>query len=134
VTASRCLSWRVVTGTALFQEVGVLEVLANAGIIALASLFVCIFPLPMAVVYAIWPTEQRLTLVRSLSLATVFAAITGTAAGFINGLTFISSREPVTFSGPALIGVAESLVSLFFGFGCLTVTWLCVTIGLWRRA
>jgi hypothetical protein len=113
--------------------VDVVEILANAGIIALASLFVCVLPLPMAVAYALWPNEQRLMLVRSLSLATVFAAVTGTAAGFINGLTFISSREPVAVSGPALVGVAESLVTLFFGFGCLTVTWLCVTIGLWRR-
>ena len=42
-----------------------MEVLASAGIIALASLFVCVFPLAMAIVYAIWPSEQRLTLVRS---------------------------------------------------------------------
>lgn len=111
-----------------------MEVLANAGIIALASLLVSVFPLPMAIVYAIWPTEQRLTLVRSLSLATVFAAVTGTAAGFINALFFISNSGTIALSRPALIGAAESLVSLFFGFGCLTVTWLCVTIGLWRRA
>jgi hypothetical protein len=31
-------------------------------------------------------------------------------------------------------GIAESLVTLFFGFGCLTVAWLCVTLGLWRRS
>ena len=111
-----------------------MELLANAGIIALASLFVCVFPLAMAVAYAIWPTEHRLMLVRSLSLATVFAAVTGTAAGFINALKFISDSETITLSRPLLIGAAESLVTLFFGFGCLTVTWLCVTIGLWRRA
>jgi hypothetical protein len=28
---------------------------------------------------------------------------------------------------------ADSLVPLFVGFGCLTLPWLCVTIGLWRR-
>jgi hypothetical protein len=33
----------------------------------------------------------------------------------------------------AAVGIAESLVMLFFGFGCLTVAWLCVAIGLWRR-
>ena len=111
-----------------------MDVLANAGIIALASLFVCVFPLAMAVGYAIWPTEQRLMLVRSLSLATVFAAVAGTAAGFIKALFFISGSATITLSRPALIGAAESLVPLFFGFGCLTVTWLCVTVGLWRRA
>ena len=110
-----------------------MHVIANAGIIALASLFVCILPVGMAVVYAIWPTEQRLMLVRSLSLATVFSAVAGVAAGFINALTYVSRTEPVAFSGSLVIGTAESLVPLFFGFGCLTVTWLCVTLGLWRR-
>ena len=31
------------------------------------------------------------------------------------------------------MGLAESLFPLFFAFGCLTVAWLCVTLGLWRR-
>jgi hypothetical protein len=30
--------------------------------------------------------------------------------------------------------LAESLVPVFFGFGCLTVAWLCVAFGLWRKA
>jgi hypothetical protein len=110
-----------------------LEVLANAGIMALASMFVGVLPLTMGIVYAIWPNEQRLTLMRTLSLATVFAAVAGVAVGFINELRFISRSETVTFSRQVAIGVAESLGPLFFGFGCLTVAWLCVTLGLWRR-
>ena len=46
---------------------------------------------------------------------------------------FISRSETVTFSHQVVVGVAESLVPLFFGFGCLMVAWLCVTLGLWRR-
>jgi hypothetical protein len=110
-----------------------LEVLANAGIMALASMFVGVLPLSMGIVYAIWPNDQRLTLMRTLSLATVFAAVAGVAVGFINELRFISRSETVTFSRQVAAGVAESLVPLFFGFGCLTVAWLCVTLGLWRR-
>jgi len=110
-----------------------LEVLANAGIMALASMFVGVLPLSMGIVYAIWPNDQRLALMRTLSLATVFAAVAGVAVGFINELRFISRSETVTFSRQVAIGVAESLVPLFFGFGCLTVAWLCVTLGLWRR-
>jgi hypothetical protein len=87
----------------------------------------------MGIVYAIWPNDQRLTLMRTLSLATVFAAVAGVAVGFINELRFISRSETVTFSRQVAAGVAESLVPLFFGFGCLTVAWLCVTLGLWRR-
>ena len=100
---------------------------------ALASMFVGVLPLTMGIVYAIWPNEQRLTLMRTLSLATVFAAVAGVAMGFINELRFISRSETVSFSRQVVVGVAESLVPLFFGFGCLTVAWLCVTLGLWRR-
>lgn len=110
-----------------------MEVLANAGIMALASMFVGVLPLTMGIVYAIWPNEQRLTLMRPLSLATVFATIVGVALGFINELRFIGRSETITLSQQVVIGAAESLVPLFFGFGCLTVAWLCVTIGLWRR-
>jgi hypothetical protein len=110
-----------------------LEVIANAGIMALASMFVGVLPLTMGVVYAIWPNEQRLTQMRPLSLATVFAAVAGVAVGFINELRFISRAEEVAFSRQVAIGLAESLVPLFCGFGCLTVAWLCVTLGLWRR-
>lgn len=109
-----------------------MDVLANAGIMALASMFVGVLPLTTGIVYAIWPNEQRLTLMRTLSLATVFAAIAGVAMGFINELRFISRSEAVA-TRQVVTGVAESLVPLFFGFGCLTVAWLCVTLGLWRR-
>jgi len=110
-----------------------LEVLYNAGIMALASMFVGVLPLAMGIVYAIWPNEQRLALMRPLSLATVFAAVAGVAVGFINSLVFISRGDTVNFTPVFFVGIAESLVTLFTGFGCLTVAWLCVTIGLWRR-
>ena len=110
-----------------------MEVIANAGIMALASMFVGVLPLTMGIVYAIWPNEQRLAQMRPLSLATVFAAVAGVAMGLISELSFISRAEEVAFSRQVAIGLAEGLVPLFFGFGCLTVAWLCVTIGLWRR-
>jgi hypothetical protein len=115
------------------QEVRV-AVIAQAGIMALASMFVGVLPLAMGIMYAIWPTEQRLALLRSLSLATVFAAVAGTALGFINELRFIGRMQDAAFTRVVATGLAESLVTLFFGFGCLTVAWLCVTLGMWRRA
>ena len=110
-----------------------MDVIANAGIMALASMFVGVLPLTMGVVFAIWPNEQRLAQMRPLSLATVFAAIAGLTLGLINELRFISRTEEVVFSRVVATGLAEALVPLFFGFGCLTVAWLCVTLGLWRR-
>jgi hypothetical protein len=70
---------------------------------------------------------------RPLSLATIFAAVAGTALGFINELRFITRSGTLAFSQQVAQGIAESLLTLFFGFGCLTVAWLCVTLGLWRR-
>jgi hypothetical protein len=96
-------------------------------------MFVGVLPLSMGVVYAIWPNEQRLAQMRPLSLATIFAAVTGVTIGFINELRFFSRAEQVVFSRQVAMGLAESLAPLFVGFGCLTVAWLCVTLGLWRR-
>jgi hypothetical protein len=109
------------------------QVIANAGIMALASMFVGVLPLTMGIVYAVWPSDHRLMLMRTLSLATVFAAIAGTALGFLNELVFMSRTGMLTLTPQVAVGLAESLVTLFFGFGCLTVGWLCVAIGLWRR-
>ena len=68
-------------------------VLRNAGPMALASMFVGVVPMAMGVLYAIWPSELRLTLIRTLTAATVFASISGAALGFINELRFIHTSH-----------------------------------------
>ena len=110
-----------------------MEILATLGLMALGSMFVGTLPLAMGIVYAIWPSEQRLMLMRPLSLATVFAAVAGLAAGLVNGLRYMGRAQEVALTQAVVTGFAESLVPPFFGFGCLTVAWLCVTIGLARR-
>ncbi len=107
--------------------------LSQASIVALVSMFMGLVPLAMGIVYAIWPSEQRLALMRPLSLATIFAAISGSTLGMLNVLRGIGIAETPDFSRVSAIGLAESLVPIFFGFGCLTVAWLCVALGLWRR-
>jgi hypothetical protein len=110
-----------------------MEVLRNAGIVAILSMFAGVVPLAMGIVYAIWPSEQRLTLMRPLSLATIFAAISGATLGLLNVLRGMGISETADFTQVSAIGLAESLVSVFVGFGCLALAWLCVAIGLWRR-
>jgi hypothetical protein len=109
-------------------------VLQNAGIMALISMFIPLLPLAMGIAYAIWPNEQRLMLIRVLTLAGIFSAVTGTALGFINELVYMSRREISTLTTAVAAGTAESLVSVGFGFGCLTATWLFVAIGMWRKS
>lgn len=105
----------------------------NLGVMALVSLIVGVMPLGMGIVYAISPSEQRLMLLRPLSLAAVFAGLNGTAAGFINELRYLAGTGELSFSPQVAIATGESLFPLFFNFGCLTIAWLCVTLGLWRR-
>jgi hypothetical protein len=109
-----------------------LEVVRNASLFALASTLLGVLPLTTGIVYAIWPTEQRLALMRPLSLVTIFAALSGTSLGFINVLRGMGIKRS-GFDHVFAIGSAEALVPFFVGFGCLTGAWLCVTIGLWRR-
>lgn len=109
------------------------DALRQASIVALASMFLGIVPLAMGVVYAVWPSEQRLALMRPLSLATIFGAISGSVLGVLNVFLTMGTSDTPAFSRVIAIGLSESLVPIFFGFGCLTVAWLCVALGLWRR-
>jgi hypothetical protein len=109
-------------------------VLSEASLVALASIFMGVVPLSMGIVYAIWPSEQRLTLMRPLSLATIFATVSGSTVGVLNVFRAMGINQAGAFPlRVAWIGFAESLVPIFFGFGCLTIAWLCVAVGLWRR-
>ncbi len=109
------------------------DVLSHAGIFALITMFMGLVPLGMGLAYAAWPTEQRLALMRPVSLATIFAAVSGTCLGVLHVLRGIGMSDSPGFSRVAAVGLAESLVPTFFGFGCLTIAWLCVALGLWRR-
>jgi hypothetical protein len=119
--------------TQTHQEVSMIGVLSQASIVALASIFMGVVPLAMGIVYVIWPSEQRLALMRPLSLATIFAAVSGSTLGLVNVFRAMGMSQSPAFSRIAWIGFAEALVPIFFGFGCLTVAWLCVAVGLWRR-
>jgi hypothetical protein len=112
-----------------------MDAIRNMGLAAIFSLLLTFTPLVMAVAYVIRPSERRLALMRPLSLAGLFAALTGTAIGFINVFVGLGKRgftaEMYTISA---IGSAESLVPLFVGFGCLTVSWLLVAAGMGRQS
>jgi hypothetical protein len=109
------------------------DALRQASIAALVSTFIGVVPLAMGIMYAISPSEQRLALMRPLSLAAIFGAISGTTLGFVNVLVGIVFRNNGTFTTAAFVGLAESLVPILFGFGCLMLGWLSVAVGMWRR-
>jgi len=109
------------------------EALKQASIVALASIFIGIVPLVLGIVYAIWPNERRLAMMRPVSLATIFAVLSGSTLGVLNTFRNMGMSQTGSFSPVNALAISESLVPLFFGFGCLTVAWICVAFGLWRR-
>ena len=110
-----------------------MNVLAQASIMALLSMAVTLAPMVMGITYAIWPTEGRLALMRPLSLAGIFSGLTGFSLGLINDLNGVGSSS-MPDNRVFYIGLSESVVALFACFGCLTVAWLCVALGLRRQA
>jgi hypothetical protein len=123
----------VIPGANRFKEISMIGVLSQASLVALASILIGVVPLAMGIFYVIWPTEQRLALMRPLSLATIFAVLSGSVLGVLNVLVATGRSQASGFPQPAWQGLAEALVPIFVGFGCLTVAWLCVAVGLWRR-
>lgn len=107
------------------------EMFSNAGIVAKLSVLAVFAPLVMGVIYAIRPTEARLMLMRPLSLVGIFSALSGFCVGVMNVLVGVSRDGWADPNAP--IGLAEAMVPLFIGFGCLTVAWLCVALGLRRQ-
>jgi hypothetical protein len=112
--------------------------LLQVGGISLLSLFVCLFAVVGAfgtsVAYAWRPTERKLALMRPLSLANIFAALTAFLIGIGNELAYIASRssDAVTRNS-VLMGVAEAFVPLFVTFGFLAVAWVLIAVGQQRQ-
>jgi hypothetical protein len=101
------------------------------GFVVLVTGFGC---LGAAISYAIHPTEGKLSLIRPLTLAGVFAALCSTAAGLAMAL----KRAAESGGGPKsaevlMAGLAEACVPLFVAFGFLAVGWVLVAVGLRRQ-
>ena len=110
-----------------------IEAFQQSGLFARLSLFLGIAPLLVAVFYAYRPSERTLAMMRPLSLASIFAAIAGVAAGLIGVLMGIGATAPGQFPRMAYVGLSEALVPVLFNFGLLAVAWVLVTGGMMRR-
>jgi hypothetical protein len=88
----------------------------------------------LAVVYVSRPTEQKLVLMRPISLAAIFATVSGLLGGWIALLAGIAATPdghlPVSV---VYQGVAESLTVGFVSFGLLAAAWMLVAVGMLRR-
>ena len=113
-----------------------LDMLRHAGIVSLLSMAIGFAPLAMATAYFLRPTERRLALMRPLSLAGLFAALTGTATGCLHVMRHygIAAEFSEDLHRRMATGAAESLVPVILGFTSLTVAWLIVAAGMSRSA
>ena len=109
-------------------------VVLRLGIAAIMGVLVCAAPMVLGVMFAFRPNERWLALMRPMTLAGVFAAISNTMLGIVNTLNYISSRpEPISIN--LLTGqLAEGMAVPFVSFGCLAVAWLGVAVGMRRQS
>lgn len=109
------------------------EIFGHASIAGKLGMVVAVATVAFAGAYAIRPSELRLSLIRPLSLATIFAALFSSTAGLASELMGISRSGPAFDWHSAAAGAAESLGTLIGAFGCLTVVWILVAIGFRRH-
>ncbi len=111
-----------------------LHVLSQASIAALLSMLIALFPIAAGLAYVLSPSEQRLAMVRPISLAALFSGLAGLMLGFINVLSGLWIGDGEVNWRIVAVGAAESLVPLTLAFGALTFAWLCVSVGMRRKA
>jgi hypothetical protein len=109
------------------------DMFMQMGLAALFSIMVSFLPLIAAGAYLFRPTEQRLAMMRPLSLAGIFAGLNGSSLGAINTLRGLW-LEPPRDGTILLISAAESIVPLYVSFSCLMLAWLLVSAGMWRSS
>ena len=88
----------------------------------------------LAVAYVVRPTAQKLALMRPVSLATIFATVSGLLGGWIALLGGIAATPDGHLPTAALYqGMAVSLTTGFVCFGFLAAAWVLVAVGMFRR-
>lgn len=106
----------------------------SQSIIGKLGMLVAVATLGMALICAVNPDERRRALMRPLTLATIFAGLCTFIAGLANMLLGIGATGEMSAGAwrSVATGGAEVLMPLLVAFGCLTVAWLLIAVGLRR--
>ena len=99
------------------------------------TMLVAIAAFGLAVAYVVRPTEQKLVLMRPVSLSAIFATLSGLLSGWmmILGERSRRHRTGACRCRSVYLGIAESLTVGFVCFGLLAAAWLLVAVGMLRR-
>ena len=112
----------------------VAELVREISLFAMLSMAVSMVAFALGISYAIRPTEHRLMLMRPVSLAAIFAAVSGLSSGWATILAGVAATADGHLPVLALSrGVAETLTLGFVCFGFLAAAWLLAAVGMLRR-
>src|SRR3954454_3361751 len=104
-----------------------LALLREFSVFAKFTMTVAIATFGLAVSYVLRPAEQKLILMRPVSLATIFATVSGLFGGWIVVLGGIAATPDGHLPASSFYrGIAESLTVGFVCFGLLAAAWLLV--------
>ena len=96
------------------------DLLGQISLFAKLTMAVAIVAFGLAVAYVFRPTEQKLVLMRPVSLAAIFATVSGLLGGWIAVLASIPATPDGHLPVASLYrGIAESLTVGFVSFGLL---------------
>ena len=110
------------------------DLLGELSVFAKLTMVVAIAAFGLAVAYVFRPTEQKLVLMRPVSLASIFATLSGMLGGWIAVLASIPATPDGHLPAASLSrGIAESLIVGFVSFGLLAAAWMLVAVGVLRR-
>jgi len=100
------------------------------------TLVVGLAALWLGISFAVRPAENRLAMLRPLSLAVILASASAMVSGL--AMSFARAADAATAStttppGLLMAGLAESMVPGAVGFALLAVAWLFVGVGMRRQ-
>jgi hypothetical protein len=112
-----------------------IDLLGQVSLFAKLTMAVAIVAFGLAVAYVFRPTEQKLVLMRPVSLAAIFATVSGLLGGWIAVLGGLAATADGHLAVASVYrGIAESLTVGFVSFGLLAAAWMLVAAGVLRRA
>ena len=110
------------------------ELWVQLSVFAKLTMAVAIVAFALAAAYVFRPTEQKLVLMRPVSLASIFATVSGLLGGWIALLQSLPATPDGHIPVASLAqGISESLTVGFVSFGLLAAAWMLVAVGMLRR-
>ena len=111
-----------------------IDVFLQISVFAKLTMAVAVVAFGLAASHVLHPTEQKLALMRPVSLASIFGTISGLLGGWIALLAAIpASPDGHLPAANVYHGIAESLIVGFVSFGLLAAAWLLVAVAVLRR-